>query len=161
MPTQFIIKQLRESMLNWKEIPFMRILLPFMTGIISVVYFDTVHWMLYGFTILLATFLLSFKYFIKNKYSHRWIFGIASNLLIALFGYLWCYHHNETRWQNHFQKQVQEENFIIGTVVNSPSDGGYINTHLKVQQIGQHTDCLLYTSPSPRDATLSRMPSSA
>ena len=24
-----------------------------------------------------------------------------------------------------------------------------------------YTDCLLYTSPSPRDATLSRMPSSA
>ena len=27
--------------------------------------------------------------------------------------------------------------------------------------IGQACDCLLYTSPSPRDATLSRMPSSA
>ena len=28
--------------------------------------------------------------------------------------------------------------------------------------IGEHSDiCLLYTSPSPRDATLSRMPSSA
>ena len=26
---------------------------------------------------------------------------------------------------------------------------------------GEDTDCLLYTSPSPRDATLSRMPSSA
>ena len=26
---------------------------------------------------------------------------------------------------------------------------------------GQYKDCLLYTSPSPRDATLSRMPSSA
>ena len=26
---------------------------------------------------------------------------------------------------------------------------------------GEHGDCLLYTSPSPRDATLSRMPSSA
>ena len=26
---------------------------------------------------------------------------------------------------------------------------------------GEHTSCLLYTSPSPRDATLSRMPSSA
>ena len=25
----------------------------------------------------------------------------------------------------------------------------------------KHIDCLLYTSPSPRDATLSRMPSSA
>ena len=28
-------------------------------------------------------------------------------------------------------------------------------------QIKKHRDCLLYTSPSPRDATLSRMPSSA
>ena len=28
-------------------------------------------------------------------------------------------------------------------------------------KIKQITDCLLYTSPSPRDATLSRMPSSA
>ena len=26
---------------------------------------------------------------------------------------------------------------------------------------GQHKDCLLYTSPSPRDGLLSRMPSSA
>ena len=26
---------------------------------------------------------------------------------------------------------------------------------------GDYEDCLLYTSPSPRDATLSRMPSSA
>ena len=26
---------------------------------------------------------------------------------------------------------------------------------------GKYQDCLLYTSPSPRDATLSRMPSSA
>ena len=26
---------------------------------------------------------------------------------------------------------------------------------------GKHTDCLLYTSPSPRDRLLSRMPSSA
>ena len=28
-------------------------------------------------------------------------------------------------------------------------------------RIGPAVDCLLYTSPSPRDATLSRMPSSA
>ena len=27
--------------------------------------------------------------------------------------------------------------------------------------LGNYADCLLYTSPSPRDATLSRMPSSA
>ena len=31
----------------------------------------------------------------------------------------------------------------------------------KQKRIRLYSDCLLYTSPSPRDATLSRMPSSA
>ena len=31
----------------------------------------------------------------------------------------------------------------------------------KYETINKHSICLLYTSPSPRDATLSRMPSSA
>ena len=31
----------------------------------------------------------------------------------------------------------------------------------KIEWMNQHNICLLYTSPSPRDATLSRMPSSA
>ena len=31
----------------------------------------------------------------------------------------------------------------------------------KAKEIQKGDDCLLYTSPSPRDATLSRMPSSA
>ena len=30
-----------------------------------------------------------------------------------------------------------------------------------IQLLSERPDCLLYTSPSPRDATLSRMPSSA
>ena len=29
------------------------------------------------------------------------------------------------------------------------------------KMVGEFNNCLLYTSPSPRDATLSRMPSSA
>ena len=33
--------------------------------------------------------------------------------------------------------------------------------YLRNSDIPQYLDCLLYTSPSPRDATLSRMPSSA
>ena len=46
-----------------------------------------------------------------------------------------------------------------GTFVNGTriSDA----TELKADDIVQFGSCLLYTSPSPRDATLSRMPSSA
>ena len=36
-----------------------------------------------------------------------------------------------------------------------------LGTPDRVQSLAVSTDCLLYTSPSPRDATLSRMPSSA
>ena len=37
----------------------------------------------------------------------------------------------------------------------------YLHVHVHVCQRGNCNFCLLYTSPSPRDATLSRMPSSA
>ena len=39
--------------------------------------------------------------------------------------------------------------------------GGANNNHPQGFEVGMRTICLLYTSPSPRDATLSRMPSSA
>ena len=43
------------------------------------------------------------------------------------------------------------------------SDSTTVRSALDVEAIGATGDdsCLLYTSPSPRDATLSRMPSSA
>ena len=49
-----------------------------------------------------------------------------------------------------------EENSIISYRTNS-NDG-----YSAIEYTDEHTTvCLLYTSPSPRDATLSRMPSSA
>ena len=41
-----------------------------------------------------------------------------------------------------------------------PMTNDHASMH-KVISITEHELCLLYTSPSPRDATLSRMPSSA
>ena len=43
---------------------------------------------------------------------------------------------------------------------NCDSTSGQIGQTTGLDE-GQCQDCLLYTSPSPRDATLSRMPSSA
>ena len=46
---------------------------------------------------------------------------------------------------------------------NSAVNAATLNTVAAAQAVGGDIDalCLLYTSPSPRDATLSRMPSSA
>jgi len=63
-------------------------------------------------------------------------------------------------------KAVEEAGAAILLVEGVPPETGKIITetlHIPVYGIGAgpHCDCLLYTSPSPRDATLSRMPSSA
>ena len=48
--------------------------------------------------------------------------------------------------------------------LNQPQSGGGADERLwkpELDKSGNGYACLLYTSPSPRDATLSRMPSSA
>ena len=51
---------------------------------------------------------------------------------------------------------VNEPEFHIKTLAT-----GETNTNIFKETDGSSETCLLYTSPSPRDATLSRMPSSA
>ena len=45
--------------------------------------------------------------------------------------------------------------------VTDPMEGEVSAEHLKKMALELAYDCLLYTSPSPRDRTRSRMPSSA
>ena len=60
-----------------------------------------------------------------------------------------------------------KKNMLYSTLEGSPAQINWVkndNLHLTLKFIGYTNEsyiCLLYTSPSPRDATLSRMPSSA
>ena len=47
------------------------------------------------------------------------------------------------------------------TILAKPASINWKNSRINIIDTPGHRDCLLYTSPSPRDATLSRMPSSA
>ena len=58
-----------------------------------------------------------------------------------------------------FQLENDIKRFYEYTVWNEEYSDLAIN--LNIQLIFEGSACLLYTSPSPRDATLSRMPSSA
>mgnify|MGYP003309052280 CR=1 FL=1 len=57
-----------------------------------------------------------------------------------------------------FQKFVDDKNIPNLILAGGPGVG---KTTVAKAMLGQLSCCLLYTSPSPRDATLSRMPSSA
>ena len=62
---------------------------------------------------------------------------------------------------------MQFQRFIYDAAGITMSNGkqalvsGRLAKRLAHYQLDSYSDCLLYTSPSPRDATLSRMPSSA
>ena len=71
-------------------------------------------------------------------------------------------------YHKEFKKKLDDKNKIIWT--NEPKHENKFKTNLKEKRIFfketletviENSVCLLYTSPSPRDATLSRMPSSA
>ena len=72
---------------------------------------------------------------------------------------------------DHYIKSVQILNFndpvvIKGQCFFTPQSGqAFVSTQIRLALLSEFVysqmPCLLYTSPSPRDATLSRMPSSA
>ena len=53
-------------------------------------------------------------------------------------------------------KETEDGNLVIENDMHTCT--GLRKVHMEIASLGP---CLLYTSPSPRDATLSRMPSSA
>ena len=70
---------------------------------------------------------------------------------------------NESEISNAFKHLIEKVSCPYGTFQLENSDVFFIHTFVQNQKpnTGWVASCLLYTSPSPRDATLSRMPSSA
>ena len=79
----------------------------------------------------------------------------------------WVYSHKETdpekmlNLSKEFRAKVPELfSFELPALITHQKSSDGTEKYL-FEIAGEHRICLLYTSPSPRDATLSRMPSSA
>ena len=106
----------------------------------------------------------SYGQFGKNKVQYRdfeWSYIQTPNFDIYFYG--------DNQDLAEFTSKVSEEAYeqisthLAWDLKNRVSILVY-NSHNEFQQtnvVGVYMSCLLYTSPSPRDATLSRMPSSA
>lgn len=98
--------------------------------------------------LLLLTTFLSIFYFTQGlkEYAQRWTAGLPIYLFLGLLGYQLSYHQNELRQPKHFQKAIQAENYVIGTITNIPIlKNNKIKVELATQTIGvdKHalTDC--------------------
>ena len=64
------------------------------------------------------------------------------------------------RQANELQSDL-EEAFEEGSIITERPDKKILTEKEEAEYLKESRDCLLYTSPSPRDGLLSRMPSSA
>mgnify|MGYP003312047293 CR=1 FL=1 len=65
------------------------------------------------------------------------------------------------RWESRIEFVGKAQRVDGKSILDLLTLAAEAGTHLVVEATGPDASCLLYTSPSPRDATLSRMPSSA
>ena len=136
-------------MFTWREVPFVRLLLPFIIGILLAIYWDTSL----TYSVELLTFLLLVLLVINQQkiaFRFRWIYGSLLNIALLLLGYHITYHHNELRQANHFQHQLSQQNIALGTITNMPdkSREKWVKMSLDVQQIGGNVDSLYPCSGS-------------
>ncbi len=74
---------------------------------------------------------------VKKSFVNRWIPSIPIHLFLLLAGYLLTYYQHELRHPTHFQKNIQAENYVIGTIKNIPTiKNRKIKVELLTQAIG-------------------------
>ena len=128
-------------MINWKEIPFVKFLLPFAMGILLSIILENNHPIWYGI-FLCALLTRVILLFIKVPNSYRNLHGFLAHVLLFSMGYLWCFHFNELQNKNHFQQHLETENIIIGKIETAPTSSNYLKATLSTQLIGTHLDSL-------------------
>lgn len=129
-------------MLNWRELPFVRLLLPFVPGILLAIFFNV---KLPGAPLILGglalTTLLHSK--VRGLYRHRWLYGVLLSLTFLIFGYWLTMHHQELNHDSHFSKihPVVHERVIVGTVNDAPvKKEEWIKIELKTYATGTGSD---------------------
>lgn len=125
-------------LINWREAPFLRLLLPFVAGILSAT------WLPYSANAAMAAAVgivpglaallwLSYR---RLPYSQRWTFGAVLGLALAGLGYLLGAWSDERRAKDHFSAQLLEQNLISAEVLQIQLRGERLRLQLKLKAIG-------------------------
>lgn len=133
-----------DSTFNWREIPFVRLIIPYLFGLGLALYLDDTIGALP--LLLLALFIpLVLLGILKIKYRLRWWYGPLLYFFLFGFGYQMGSQENELLDGNHFQKYIGQENTILAVVDNFPKAGKKIKLRGKVQAL-YHSNKWLSTS---------------
>jgi competence protein ComEC len=131
-------------MLNWREIPFVRLLLPFSVGILLAVYFERkIPGLPFAFLGLIGLMVLSKK--LRGLYRYRWMPGVLLNLALLILGYGITWQHNELNDDGHFSKKSPPEQgmILVGKIMEAPvQKANWMKLELGIQGAGSQADGL-------------------
>lgn len=111
-------------MFNLKSIPFLKILLPYLVGIIAFFYFGLFQKLHVVFLSALALWVLAFvfqKFYKPKDYFKKGIYIFLTNLLLFLLAFEACYLYSDKNKTSHYSNHVsyQSQSFIA-TVTDIP-----------------------------------------
>lgn len=131
-------------MLNWRETPFVRLLVPFAVGILLAIQFNQqIPGLPIAFLGLVLLQLMSQK--LRGLYRYRWMPGLLINLTLLTLGYGVTYQHDELNHDSHFSKihAPEEGTMLVGQVADVPvNKENWVKIELGISATGPNADSL-------------------
>ena len=150
-------------MLPWREIPFVRLLLPFLLGLLLALKFS-LSFSFLPFVLAFLLLLLILLTFSSIDFKQRWLFGVLLHLFFMGFGYHLASVQTELHQQKHFQQFLEKENHLLVQVNEFPNPGERIRLTSKVLGVAENSssikwqeatgNLLLYLEPNPENPDL-------
>ena len=126
-------------MINWREIPLVRVIMPFITGILMAMFFPILNQMVTLF-LLCFSFLAGLGWtFARLTFRYRWLSGIPLSILLFTVGYQWAFAHNELHNPDHFQHRLSHDvQIFTGVVTDRTEKADYIRLVVAIKQLVQN-----------------------
>ncbi len=135
---------MKTNLINWREMPFVRLFMPFDLGIIGATFWQLDSPVSGNVILSLSMLCIIFLSFIKTTFQRRWVFGIPLSIFLFLLGYQSFFYHNERSASNHFEKQLNDsdDKMIIGVVTDRVEKATNFRLTIAVQKMGNEADSL-------------------
>lgn len=127
-----------EPAYNLREIPFVRLLLSLVAGIVLSFWVNLPVYVVIGFG-LLCFFGMSVLASRKVDFAYRWMFGAAVVGWLMSLGYLLSVQHNDLNQPNHFSHFLDNKNTLIAKVSTTPKVGKRLKTQVSILAVSDST----------------------
>jgi competence protein ComEC len=132
--------------INWREIPFIRLFLPFALGIVAAEYGFTCPVLWVNALICLSIFCIGFITIRRVEFRQRWFFGIPLSIFLFLFGLQSVFYRNELNESSHFKQFLtengQSQQITLAMVTDFSERPNNYRLTLSCQKMGTAADSM-------------------